>query len=382
MSIIRNLVAAGLLLAVPSGAVGWHELEGYTFEDYVAEYARSYPTAEETASRKALFEARLEDIRAHNADPSLTYRRGVNQFSDRTEEEMKASRGLHKGRSRMEHARRAADLRSAAPKAKVSLQDLPSSVDWRQKGVITPVKNQGECGSCWAFASTETLESHWAIKTGRLEELSEQFILDCTPNPDRCGGTGGCDGGTGELAYTRLAELGGIPSEWTYPYVSGTGKASTCHGLPLPPQHPHSGGIMAAANVTGYKSTKQNSYTDMMTTLATVGPLAVSVDASVWSDYESGIFTGGNKTNPDLDHLVQLVGYGEENGMGYWLVRNSWTELWGEDGYIRLARYGEGKEPCGVDISPADGNGCENGPASVPVCGQSGVLYDGTYPLV
>lgn len=158
--------------------------------------------------------------------------------------------------------------RDTADPVPVPTTPHPTELDWRAKGVVTPVKNQGECGSCWTFASTETIvtflilrapatatvtnylqtscylfflsaqESHAAIATGRLEELSEQFILDCTPNPKQCGGTGGCAGGTAELAYARLKTLGGIPSEWTYPYTSGTGVAGRCHGLPLVPQHP------------------------------------------------------------------------------------------------------------------------------------------------
>ena len=154
------------------------------------------------------------------------------------------------------------------------------------------MKNQGNCGSCWAFASVETLESHWAIKTGILQELSEQFVLDCTPNPDQCGGTGGCNGGTASLAYDRLIEIGGIPSEWTYPYLSVLGDPGECHGLPLPPAKPHSGVVSAAATITGYRSTVPNSYADMMYTLATVGPLVISVDAEGWHDYSSGVFDG------------------------------------------------------------------------------------------
>ena len=95
-------------------------------------------------------------------------------------------------------------------------------------------------------------------------------------------------------------------------------------------------------------------------------------------DYESGIFTGGNKTNPDLDHLVQLVGYGTDSGTPYWLIRNSWTPTWGHHGYIRLARTTD----CGIDVTPLDGNGCAGGPPTVKVCGQNGMLFDAVYPIV
>jgi len=120
--------------------------------------------------------------------------------------------------------------------ADVDVQSLPESVDWRDHDVVSPVKNQGKCGSCWTFASTETVESMWAIATGVLQELSEQFVLDCTPNPSQCGGTGGCGGGTAELVYAQLAKYGGMPAEWAYPYMSGrNGSAEACYGLPLVP---------------------------------------------------------------------------------------------------------------------------------------------------
>ena len=173
-----------------------------------------------------------------------------------------------------------------------------------------------------------------------------------------------------------------MPSEWTYPYLSGTGKAGTCHGTtPFPPEHPHSGSVMNAANITGHVVVPSNNYNAMMTAIATMGPLAISVDAGAWHDYSGGVFTGGNHTNPTLDHLVQLVGYGTDPQHGdYWLVRNSWTPLWGEEGYIRLAR--SATPTCGMDVNPLDGNGCKGGPAAVKVCGQSGVLYDAVYPTV
>ena len=368
------------LLALLPAATRWHELEGYTFEKWAAEFGRTYSSVSERAARDKSFTARLADIRAHNADSAQTYKRGVNHMSDRTAEELSQLHGLDRVRLFAERA---------AIEPPLPLHDsttpLPQSQDWRRVGAITPVKDQGACGSCWSFASAETLESHWYLKTGQLEELSEQFILDCTPNPKQCGGSGGCGGGTGALAYDRLKELGGIPSEWKYSYLSGNGSAGVCHGLPLPPQiqPAHQGSIGKAANVSGRVSLPTNSLEAMMTAVGLVGPLAISVDAGAWHDYESGVFDGGNHTHPTLDHLVQLVGYGEDADLGaYFLVRNSWTPQWGEGGYIRLKRHTGDDPPCGIDLQPADGDGCKGGPASVKVCGQNGMLYDGVYPLV
>jgi len=378
----------------------WHELDGYTFEAYETEYSKSYGSIEERSNRATIFAARLAVVKAHNANPVHSWKRGVNHLSDKTKAELSALNGLNRPmlyaekQKQLEARQATATAVEAASEvsAELTKKKLPTSVDWRESNVVTPVKNQGECGSCWTFASTETLESHWAIKHGKqfLKELSEQFVLDCTPNPDQCGGTGGCAGGTGELAYAMIKKNGGIPTEWTYPYVSIMGNASTCHGLPLPPAAAHQGEPSSAANVTGFVNVPTNDYTAVMTAVANEGPMAISVDAGDWHDYESGIFTGGNSTNPELDHLVQLVGYGwaeltkGRKKTDYWLVRNSWTPLWGEDGYIRLGRFGDtdAGEPCGVDLNPSDGNGCKDGPATVKVCGQNGMLYDAIYPTV
>ena len=361
----------------------WHQLSAdtYTFEQYLLEFQKTYTDPKEYAARKATFQDKLDQVLRHNADDTQSYKKGVNHFSDRTEVELQRMRGLKSSLLYASNANKAPTLKRQV----YNMSALPASVDYRTKGILTPVKNQGECGSCWAFASTETLEAHWALKTGNLWELSEQFVLDCTPNPDHCGGTGGCGGGTGELYYASVKKNGGIPGAYTYPYLSGLGAAGKCHGTPLPPASPHHGGPMAVATVNGYTNTVSNNYESMMTTLATVGPMAISVDAGAWHDYESGVFDRGNHTNPDLDHLVQLIGYGtdEVSGKDYWLVRNSWTPLWGERGFIRLQRNGaKGQEPCGKDITPADGNGCTGGPSVVEVCGQNGMLYDGIYPNV
>ena len=119
-----------------------------------------------------------------------------------------------------------------------------------------------------------------------------------------------------------------------------------------------------------------------MNAVATEGPIAITVDASSWSNYESGVFNGCNQTHPELDHAVVLVGYGNDINLGdYWLIRNSWSPTWGEKGYIRLKRHAPVEEPCGTDIAPADGIACKGDTAPEYVCGTCGMLYDSSYPV-
>jgi cathepsin L len=136
------------------------------------------------------------------------------------------------------------------------------------------------------------------------------------------------------------------------------------------------------ATIDGYVTLPFNNYTALMNAIATVGPIAVSVDASAWSPYESGIFDNCNQDQPDIDHAVVLVGYGEEsNGSKYWIIRNSWSPTWGEKGYIRIARTDNEETRCGMDTTPQDGTACEGETQAVKVCGTCGVLFDSAYPL-
>merc|ERR1712087_708789 len=251
-----------------------------------------------------------------------------------------------------------------------SVEDLPETVDWRNKGVLTPPKDQGACGSCWAFASTETLEAHVAINTGKLLTLSPQQYVNCVKNPNQCGGTGGCQGATAEVAYNYTA-INGLPLESDVPYRASDGHCDS--SVPI------------AATVSGYHELKPNDADDLMQTVANVGPVSISVAAATWGFYSHGIFdgAGGNGCDVEVDHAVQLVGYGVENGQAYWTVRNSWGHRWGEDGYIRIQRN-PGNEPCAVDDKPMDGV-CGYGPCACPppvtYCGTCAILSDSVVPL-
>lgn len=243
-----------------------------------------------------------------------------------------------------------------------------------------------------AFASTAVIESHVAKATGLLFDLSVQqvshnlimFMISfntnfpyykiamCSPNPNQCGGSGGCQGATAEIAFDYLTTSKGLFEEYQYSYQSYYGKDYNCTLPKL---------TKPVATINGYVKLPENNYTALMNAIATVGPVAISVDASSWSPYKGGIFNGCNQVNPDIDHAVVLVGYGEEEGQKYWLVRNSWSPSWGEKGYIRLARFDSEEQVCGQDITPLDGSACNGDETPVKVCGTCGILYDTSYPL-
>jgi len=360
------------VLAV-AGATRWFELDEYTFDKYITEFNKKY-TAREFPIRARIFQRHLEAIRQHNSNPSFTWKEGVNQFTDRTDQEFRRLLGYDMTKH-LAYADHVAQFRSEAQLEAKEPSDLPSSVDWRNQSIITPVKNQGACGSCWTFGTTESIESFYALKYGKaaLPVLSEQEILDCTPNPNDCGGTGGCGGGTPELAMAQLIVLGGQTTEKDYPYKSGGGQDFKCHfdNKTTPP----------LARLTNFTVLPSNQYLPVLNAVATLGPMIINVDASAWSAYEEGVFNGCNQANPDIDHVVQLVGYGTDGSAGdYWLVRNSWAASWGERGYIRLKRMSTPQ--CGIDTNPQDGTGCNGGPAQVTVCGTCGILYDVSYPVI
>lgn len=358
-----KFLLASLLVAAAAGATV--DLKSYTFEQYVRDFRKEY-SAEESVKRERIFAANLAQIIRHNS-LGRSWTEGVNAFTDLTAEEMDERKGLKKGMLYHHHAT------NPAPRHSKRSTDVPLSVDWRNEGVVTAVKDQGHCGSCWTFAAAETLESHVALATGALFTLSEQEFVSCVPDPQDCGGTGGCEGATAELAFGYAVE-NGLVSEWTTPYTSYTGNDGVCSLTRTKPAR--------VAKITDFIVLEENSYDALIDAVSTVGPIAISVDASSWSSYSGGIFDGCNQVNPDIDHAVVLVGYGTDpaSGLDYWLVRNSWGPTWGENGYIRLLRTPDEQDRCGVDITPLDGSGCPDGPANVTVCGTCGVLYDSSYP--
>jgi cathepsin L len=376
----------------------------YSFEQFLSNFGRFYHDAAEYAEHKAIFYENLHHIVQHNQKKKQDtggYWMGINLWADRRPGELlKGYDKYQSSRIRSQQQtvsvqRRLKHDHDATEKLPIrnidAVHDLPKSVDWRTHGVTTPVKSQGMCGSCWAFASTAVLESHIAIQTGILYELSPQELVSCAPNKGHCGGTGGCAGSTAEQAF-EFVKQSGMLQEWQFGYQDGEGDDINCTLAANYKLHRAGNQIFhgAVVGIADYAVLPSNNYTVLMNVVAKLGPVAVSVACMPWHLYQSGVFyaplTRGRAT--DLDHLVVLEGYGtdEESGEDYWLVRNSWGPRWGENGYIRLKRVGDTE--CGVDETPEDGTACtvdpdghEIVPAPQTICGNSGILFDTAIPL-
>jgi len=228
---------------------------------------------------------------------------------------------------------RTPSLRSNSGKVHAAPADassLPASVDWVAAGAVTPVKNQGSCGSCWSFSTTGALEGAYKLKYGTLESFSEQQLVSCD-DVDL-----GCNGGWMDDAFDWTAKNGGLCTEAAYPYTSGAGKNAACVT-----------GCTANANVApkSHTDVTANSVTALMSAVAQQ-PVSIAIQANqaAFQSYSSGVLTG--RCGERLDHGVLAVGYGTENGVDYWLVKNSWGPDWGENGYIKIER--SDADLCGV----------------------------------
>jgi len=205
---------------------------------------------------------------------------------------------------------------------------------------VTPVKDQGQCGSCWAFSATEAVETAWFTAGKTLPVLSPQEIVDCDKTD------GGCNGGDTPTAYEFVIKEGGLESEASYPYTAkdGTCKFNTSKVVSTISSYKWA---IPPCNTASTHNCDNQDEAGLLDFVRTHGPVSICVDAEPWQTYKSGVFSGSNCLHGyyDLDHCVHLTGYGTENGVQYWLVKNSWGTSWGEAGYIKLAM---GKNVCGV----------------------------------
>lgn len=389
-----SLALVGLLSVCGALPQSLAEVERYTFLDYTAEFGKRYATTAEYYGRLQRFEQRKQRILAHNRQPGVAYRKGFNAMTDRYDDEIFAARfdprrAMAAATGAISAARPAVAVPPPAGASGDERRgDAPESFSWQdaEPPVLTAVKRQGHCGSCWAHSATQALESAVAIRFGVLANLSTQQVTACTPNERQCGGTGGCFGGTVQIAWDYVASTGGLLAEEAYPYTSGEGDAGVCEAAARRRGPP---AARPVATVVSHTQLPANDAGAVEAALWDVGPLAVSVDATDWVEYAGGIFSdcGTGGANITINHGVQLVGYGvdETTGVRYWTIRNSWGPEWGEGGFIRLYRAPPSQlEECRyVNDWNAIGGGCASDAEETVVgCGKCGVLYDAAYPTV
>ncbi|CAL1272228.1 unnamed protein product [Larinioides sclopetarius] len=288
-------------------------------------FGKSYNGKEEVA-RRLVWEQRVIDVIRHNLQFDMgmhSYRKGINEFSDMEHHEfVRTFNGYRRQLGKPNNGS------SWVPPSNIQ---LPDSVDWRNQGLVTGVKNQQQCGSCWAFSTTGSLEGQHKKKTGQLVSLSEQNLVDCSGSE----GNQGCNGGLMDQAFEYIKKNNGIDTEDSYPYTAQDGN---CNFKP----------DSVGATVTGYVDIPSGDEDALKQAVATIGPVSVAIDAShdSFQSYQDGVYDEPECSSDALDHGVLIVGYGTEDGSDYWLVKNSWGPSWGSKGYIKMARNKNNQ--CGI----------------------------------
>ena len=305
-----------------------------TFQQWSEANGRVYQPTERDY-RESVYYANVAKIDAHN-EGNFSWTMDVNQFADLTADEFKAQ--VVSGSFRRSAVRNT----TVGVRGLWSRADLPASVNWTAAGAVTPVKDQAQCGSCWAFSTTGSVESAWFLAKGTLPSVSEQQLVDCSTAE----GNQGCNGGLMDYAFEYIIKNKGITTEAAYPYTATGPNTCVAAGKPV------------AATLSGYKDVPVNSETALETAIAQQ-PVSVAVEAdqSVFQFYSGGVMDSACGTQ--LDHGVLAVGYGTLGGKEYYLVKNSWGASWGANGYILLGR--------GAKFNPS---------------GQCGLQMAASYPVV
>nr|XP_028569710.1 cathepsin L1-like [Podarcis muralis] len=313
------------LLGTSASALDW-ALEG-EWKGWKEVHAKQY-LKEEEAFRRAVWEKNLRKIEQHNQEGN-SFQLAMNHLGDLTDEEFNEMLSSFRSDLADQPGKKVALFQESA-----SLE-TPKEVDWRTKGYVTPVKNQGHCGSCWAFSATGALEGLRFNRTGKLIPLSEQNLIDCSWKL----GNQGCHGGYITRAFEYVRENGGINSETSYPYLEKDGSTCSYNSQDR------------AANCTSVVVVPVGNEVALEQAVATIGPVSVAVDSRsfYFHFYKSGVFDSSSCTQL-VSHAMLAVGYGTlqdgGNNTAYWILKNSWSEKWGEQGYMRLVK-GTGNH-CGI----------------------------------
>ncbi|KAG8256913.1 hypothetical protein J6590_059863 [Homalodisca vitripennis] len=316
---MKLLLLSALVAVALSHPLEVSEEDHAQWELFKVAHEREYDTPEEEETRKNIFLENLQFVREHNENfenGEVSFDVEINKFSDLTTEEFVT---MMNGYKRLEEHERTGDAFDDSENVK-----LPKNVDWRKKGAVTEVKDQGICGSCWAFSATGSLEGQNYLKTKKLVSLSEQNLMDCSTAE----GNKGCRGGLMDNAFIYVKKNKGIDTEASYPYE---GYKDTCRYNPK----------NKGATDNGYVGITSGSEKALQKAVATVGPISVAIDANHTSfkHYKSGVYKNPDCSSIVLDHGVLAVGYSSaKKGGAYWLVKNSWSSNWGMNGYVMMAR--------------------------------------------
>lgn len=292
------------------------------YETFLREHRQSNFEANRDMDRFVIFRNNVKKIIAHNANPDKTWEMGINHLTDMTPEEQLEYYQV------MEPQKCSA---TASPRKNI-VGEIPDSFDWRDHEMVSPVKDQQKCGSCWTFSTTGAMEAHYKIAHGEEVLLSEQELVDC-PDPEVYD-THGCNGGLPSYAFNFIHEFG-LETENDYPYRA----------------HDHTcmfDKTKERVTTSGPFNLTAGDEQQLKEVIATVGPVSVAFQVvSDFMNYKSGVYSSSDCKNTvdDVNHAVLAVGYGTEDGVDYWLVKNSWSETWGDEGYFKIQR---GVNMCGI----------------------------------